>query len=243
MNSRSILPALLAGLFAALLPADAQIRPAERGTRIDDDPAVVHLGDVLDELPELAVVREAPVFSDHNGRHRLGFLRANQTVKVEAITDKAYRVRGQGTRDGISGWVAPWAFSAREPDFVEQFRKFYDRQIAVNKLIAAGQAAIGMTLEEVGRARGKPTKTAVRQTADGTSGQWEFITFDEQKNYATRLNPVTGRYYRELVSVTQIEREKTVIEFEDDIVTAIEESTAERGGNVRIVVRPLFFRW
>jgi len=243
MNPRSILPALITGLLAAVLPVAAQIRPADRGTRIDNDPAVVHLAPLMEALPELSVVREAPVFSDHNGRHRLGFLRANQKVKVEAITDKAYRVRGQGTRDGISGWVAPWAFSASEPDFVEQFRKFYDRQIAVNQLIEAGQVAIGMTLDEVTLARGRPTKTSVRQTAEGTTGQWEFITIQEEKNYATRVNPVTGRYYRELVSVTQIEREKTVVEFENDIVTAVEESTAEKGGNIRVVVRPLFFRW
>ena len=55
-------------------------------------------------------------------------LKANQTVRLEAITDKIYRVRGQGTRDGISGWVAPWAFSSTDPDFVANLKNLYTRQ-------------------------------------------------------------------------------------------------------------------
>jgi mannose-6-phosphate isomerase-like protein (cupin superfamily) len=226
-------------------PADGQIRPDERGaaSRIDNDPEIVRLEEVLANPLELAVVREAPVFSDHNGRHRLGFLRADQTVKLEAMTDKAYRVRGQGTRDGIAGWVAPWAFTAREPDFVDKLAKLYERQIEVRKLIEARQAAIGMSLEEVRLALGQPTKTTVRQTAGGSSGTWEFITYEEEKQYAARVDPHTGRLFRVLTGVAQIERGKTVVEFENNLVTAIEESTAERGGNVRIIVPPLLLRW
>jgi ABC-type sulfate transport system substrate-binding protein len=43
--------------------------------------------------------------------------------------------------------------------------------------------------------------------------------------------------------VTQEEKGKTVIEFEDEVVTAIEESEDRKGGNVRIVVPPVVFGW
>jgi hypothetical protein len=174
---------------------------------------------------------------------RLGTLKANQTVRVEAITDKNYRVRGQGTRDGISGWVAPWAFSSTDPEFVANLKQLYDRQIQVQKLIEARSVAVGMTLDEVSRSQGKPTKTSVRKTATGQSGRWDFIQYEDVKNYATEIDRATGRTFRRLVSVTRVEKGKVAVEFENDVVTAVEENEDHQGSNVRIIVPPVVFRW
>ena len=224
-------------------PAIAQGIRKDRKSNLDSDPEVVYLDQWLDEPVELKVVKQAPVFSDRQGSHRLGFLKADQTVKVEAITDKIYRVRGQGTRDGIAGWVAPWAFSAETPDFKEQLKAFYDRQIQVQTLIAARQAAIGMTLGEVEAALGAPVKTNLRKTEKGSSGKWEYIDYDEVKHYITRVDPHTGAVFRQLSHIERVERGRTNIEFKDDLVTAIEQSEDRRGGTVKIVVPPLVFGW
>lgn len=230
-------------LVVLALPLDAQIRPARKGGLLEQDPDVVYMDHHFDDPVELVVIKPAPVFSDKNGQHRLGDLKADQKVRLEAMTERAYRVRGQGARDGIVGWVAPWAFASKDPDFVENLKKLYHRQQEVKALIAEHEVAIGMTMDEVAEARGRPTKTRLRRTEKGQSGSWEFIDYEELKHYVTEVHPVTGQVYRRLSHVTQEEKGKTVVEFEDDVVTAIEESENRQGGNVRIIVPPVVFGW
>lgn len=234
---------LALAVFCLTLPAQAQLKRAERKSLLDSDPTVVYLDQTLPKPIELKVIKEAPVFSDKEGKVRLGVLKAGQTVPLEAITERNYRVRGQGTRDGIAGWVAPWAFSSNDPEFVAHLRELYDRQIQVQKLIAEKQVAIGMTMDEVGLSLGKPTKTEIRKTATGQSGRWEFIEYEDVKNYITEIDRNTGVAYRRLVSVTRVETGKTAVEFKDDVVTAIEERQNNDGGDVRVIVPPLVYRW
>lgn len=226
-----------------VLPLAAQVKRAERKSLLDSDPDVVYLEQAVKKPVLLKVIKEAPVFSDKEGSHRLGSLKADQTVRLEAITDKIYRVRGQGTRDGIAGWVAPWAFSSTDPEFVAHLKQLYERQIQVQALIAAKEVAVGMTLDEVSQSRGTPTKTTVRKTETGQSGRWEYIDYEEVKHYITRVDPVTGGVYRQLSHVTQVEKGRTSVEFVNNVVSAVEESKNRQGGNVRIVVPPLIFGW
>jgi hypothetical protein len=229
--------------FLLCLPALGEVKKTERKSLLDSEPDVVYLAQAVEKPVKLTVIKEAPVFSDKSGKHRLGTLKADQIVELEAITDKIYRVRGQGTRDGIAGWVAPWAFSSKDPQFVFHLKELYDRQIQVQALIAAKQVAVGMTLSEVTRSRGKPTKTTVRKTEKGQSGSWDFVEYEEVKHYITRLDPVTGAAYRQFSHVTQTEKSRLSVEFENDVVTAIEESEDKKEGNVRIVVPPVIFGW
>ena len=126
-------------LFVCLLalPLDAEVKRMPRTSLLDSEPDVVYLEQSSIKPLELKVVREAPVFSDKEGKHQLGVLVANQTARIEAITDKVYRARGMGKREGIAGWVAPWAFSPNDPAFAAKLKEFYDRQIQVQQLIAA----------------------------------------------------------------------------------------------------------
>jgi hypothetical protein len=229
--------------FLLCMPALGEVKKPERKSLLDSEPDVVYLAQAVEKPVKLTVIKEAPVFSDKSGKHRLGTLKADQIVELEAITDKIYRVRGQGTRDGIAGWVAPWAFTSKDPQFVFHLKELYDRQIQVQALIAAKQVAVGMTLSEVTRSRGKPTKTTVRKTEKGQSGSWDFVEYEEVKHYITRLDPVTGAAYRQFSHVTQTEKSRLSVEFEDDVVTAIEESEDKKEGNVRIVVPPVIFGW
>jgi len=238
-----------AALFAVfslclVIPAAAELKFAKaRKSLLDSDPDVVYLAQTVVRPIELTVIKEAAVFSGKNGSGRIGFLKAGQIVPLDAMTDKAYRVRGKGTRDDISGWVSPSAFSSTDPDFVANLKKLYARQIEVQALIAAKKLAIGMTLDEVNLAKGKPTKTTVRRTAKGQSGTWEYIDYETVNHYITRLDPRTGQLYRQFSYATQEEKGKTVIEFTNDVVSAIEESEDRKGGNVRVIVPPVIFGW
>lgn len=235
------MPLLIAVVL--ILPISAQITRVERRSLLDSDPEVVYLDRTLKDPIDFKVIKDAPVFSDRKGSHRLGSLKAGQTVRLEAITDKIYRIRLRNTRDGIAGWVAPWAFSSTDPEFVAHLKELYTRQIQVEALIAAKQVAVGMTLDEVALSRGRPTKTSVRKTDKGESGRWEFIDYEEVKNYATRVHPTTGAVYRQLISVTQEEKGRTSVEFVDNVVTAVEESENRQGGNIRIIVPPVVYGW
>jgi hypothetical protein len=227
-----------------VVAAAAQIKPAKaRRSLLESDPDVVYLAQTVKKPIELTVIKEAPVYSDKNGKSSIGFLKAGQTVPLEAMTEKAYKVRGQGTRYDISGWVPPWAFSSKDPDFVANLKKLYARQIEVQALIAAKGAAIGMTMDEVSLSRGKPTKTTVRRTNAGQSGTWEYIDYETVNHYVTRIDPRNGQPYRQFAYSTQEEKGKVVIEFTNDVVSAIEESEDHKGGNVRIVVPPVVFGW
>jgi len=234
--------ASLLGLLL-VLPLAAQTKRQERRSLLDTDPEVVYLDRAVPTPIKLSVIKEAPVYADKEGHRRLGFLKANQVVELEAITERAYRVRGQSLHNGIAGWVPPWAFSSKDPDFVENLKKLYHRQMAVQALIEAKTVALGMDLDEVEQAKGKPTKTSVRRTATGQSGRWEFVDYEDMKHYITRIDPSTGIAYRQLSHVTREEKSKVVVEFENDVVTAVEESEDNQGGNVRIIVPPLIFRW
>lgn len=238
---KAVMFAIIAACF--VLPAAAQPKRPERKSLLDSDPSVVYLGQTLTQPIKLKVIKDAPVFSDKEGKHRLGTLKADQTVLLEAMTDKIYRVRGEGTRHGIAGWIAPWAFSSTDPNFAASFKELYERQIQVQELIATKSVAIGMTIDEVALSRGKATKTSLRKTAEGQSGTWEYIDYEDVKNYVTEVDRTTGAIYRRLASVTREERGKTAVEFVNEVVTAIEESENRQGTNVRIIVPPLTFRW
>lgn len=232
--------ALLASL---LLPASAQVRRGDRKSLLDREPDVVHLAEHVKKPIELTVVKEAAVFSDKNGKNRLGSLVTDQVVVLEAMTDKAYKVRGRGARHGIAGWVGPHAFSSKDPDFVANLKKLHARQVEVQALIGDKQVAVGMTPEEVEKARGAPTKTKMRQTDQGQSGRWEYVDYEQVSHYTTVRDPISGQIYRQLSHVTKEEKGKTVVEFEDGVVTSLEESEQRNTAKVRVVVPPVVFTW
>jgi hypothetical protein len=236
-------PIVSALLLSLLLPVSAQTKRVERKSLIDRDPNVIHLAEHVKNPIELRVVKEAPVYSDKNGKNKLGLLVADQTVVLEAMTEKAYKVRGQGEKHGISGWVGPYAFASKDPNFVENLKKLHTRQIEVQALIDEKQVALGMTPEEVGKSRGTPTKTTVKQTGKGESGRWEFIDYEDVQHFAYVRDPVSGQVFRQLSHVTREEKGKTVIEFENGVVSSLEESEQRRGAPVKIIVPPVIFAW
>lgn len=241
----SILPVVAVFLGIWLLLVAAGMAQPQRGSLLNSDPEVVYLNEVFEKPLKLKVVKPAPIYADREGQRQLSTLREGQMVEVLGITKRAYRVRGQGTSNQVVGWVGLWAFEFQTPEFSAQLEKLYERQIQVRKLIDAGQLAIGMNLKEVAQVMGQPTKTSVRQTPSGQAGSWEFIDYEEIRNYATHVDPYTGQTYRTLVSVTREVKERTVVEFENGYVTALEESEnhAVRRRNITVILPPLLCRW
>lgn len=214
-----------------------------RRSLLDSDPDVVYLDQHLEKPINLRIIKEAPIFSDKEGKRHLGMVVEDQKVVLEAMTERAYRVTAKTGGNPVKGWVAPWAFASKDPNFVENLKKLYERQLEVAKLIEENRAAIGMTVDEVGQALGNPTKTKVRQTEKGRSGSWEFIDYEEVPHYTYIRDPITGRTFRQLSHVTQEERGKILVEFENEVVTAIEQSEDNGPGSVKVIVPPVVFLW
>jgi len=230
-------------LLSLLLPLSAQTKRPERKTLIDRDPDVVHLAEHVKNPIELRVIKDATVFSDKNGKTKLGVLVADQTVVLEAMTAKAYRVRGKGEKNGIAGWVGPQFFASKDPNFVENLKKLHKRQLEVQALIDEKEVAIGMTSEEVEKSRGAPTKTQVKKTEKGESGRWEYVDYEVISHYNYVRDPYNGQVYRQFAYSTQEERNKTVVEFENGVVSSLEESEQRHNSPVKIVVPPVVFIW
>ena len=106
-------------------------------------------------------------------------------------------------------------------------------------LIEKGEVALGMSRDEVCQVLGEPTKQTIRRTKEGLSGSMEFTEYEEIRHFQPVVSPNTGRLFRQFTHTTQEEKSKTIVEFENEVVTAIEESEQENGGDVRVVIRPV----
>jgi hypothetical protein len=228
--------------LALSLASQAQIKK-DKESLLESEPGVVYLNQIFDKPVKLNVIEQAQVFSDKDGSHRLGFLKADQVVELEGMTEKAYRVRGQGTKNGIAGWVSPKAFSHSDPEFIGKLKKIYERQIAVNEIIKNKGLAIGMTPKEVELSRGKPTKTTKVRLENLELDAWEYLQYKEIKHYVTRVDPVTGQTFRSLSHITTEEVGKTTVHLKDGAVYGLIETEDKRAGGPRIIIPPVVVGW
>ncbi|MCX8239026.1 MAG: hypothetical protein OSB05_09420 [Akkermansiaceae bacterium] len=193
---------------------------------------------------KLKVVKPGWVYSTNKGGRKRGSLKVGIDVELVSFTAKAYFVRGK--RDGgtgVSGWVTPAAFSSKDPKFVEKLKQVHTRQLLVRELIAKKEVAIGMTPEEVSLIHRKPTKTKVLRNAKGQTQVWEFSDYEKINHYTTVRDPYTGAIYRRLSHTTTEETSKTVVEFQNGFVSAIEISENNGPGSAKIVTAPIIFTW
>lgn len=210
----------------------------------DPEKNVVYVEEFATKGIKLKVEKPGWVYSTNKGGRKRGALKTGVEVELVSFTDKAYFVRGKrenGT--GVSGWVTPAAFSSKDPKFVEKLKQVHTRQLLVRELISKKEVAIGMTPDEVSQIHRKPTKTKVRRNAKGQTQVWEFIDYEKINHYTTVRDPYTGAIYRRLSHTTTEEKSKTVVEFENGYVTAIEISEDNGPGNTKIVTTPIIFTW
>ncbi len=222
---------------AMLIWADGKPQKGRRSL-IDSDPQVIYVSDLIPEDREvqLTVNEPAQVYATRTGGRRLGVIKGG-AVRLIGFDDRAVKIQGQGK----IGWVKPSVLVAEKGNLQELLKTVYSREMEVRELIANGQIALGMTRDEICRVLGQPTKQTIRRTKDGMEGTLEFIETEEIDHFQPLFNPVTGGIFQSFTHTTVEEKFKIVVELEEGVVTAIEESEQENGGDVRVVVRP--FIW
>ena len=192
----------------------------------------------------LKVEKSGWVYSAKKGGRKRGALKVGTNVELVSFTDNAYFVRGKKQDGvGVSGWVTPAAFSSKDPQFVEKLKKVHTRQLLVRDLIAKKEVALGMTTEEASVILGKPTKTTLRRTAEGQTQVWEFIDYDSINHYTTVRDAQTGTWFRRFSHTTKEEKSKTVVEFQNGYVSALEVSENDGRRRRSVVTAPVVFNW
>ena len=223
----------LLGLLVIALPALGAAPTA--GLR---EEGAIYLEDLLVKPVKLATIQDAPVYWKIDGQKSLGILRKGQLVEVQAVSDGAYRVRGQAQQGQVLGWVEPKYLSPLKPEFLANLKQNAARKAEVEALIARNEVAINMTPTEVGRALGKPAKKTSRLDANGREEVWEFVRFENVPQEVAGYDRL-GRLVTTTVYV-KVPAGKLSIVFQNNLVSSLEqtEGTIERAAQVKIVTAP-----
>lgn len=203
------------------------------------EPGGVYLEDFVKQPIRLTALTETSIFYHIDLARYLGTIRKGEVVELQAVGDKAYRIRGKAQQGQVAGWVAAEALSPLKPEFLDNLRKNAARKTEVDELIQKNEVAVNMTTDEVTRALGRASKKSSRLDANGREEMWEFIRYERVPQEVTGYDR-NGR----LVSTTQyvkVPNGKLSVTFQNNLVSALEqtEGTLDRDARVRIVTAPI----
>ncbi len=210
---------------------------------IQREKGVIYLSDFLTEPMRLNVLAPAPAYFSLSGQRYVGTLRVPQAVEVQAISDKAYRIRGRAQQGMILGWVSPSYLEKIPEETLERLRASEERRVEVEALIAEGEVAIGMTVDEVQRSLGKPQKKTTRKSRDEAPEQiWDYVKYKSVPQYTNVVGPngvvsVATTYVKTPVG-------KLTVTFRDGIVESIDQSEGTiLEGTTTTVAPPITVFW
>jgi hypothetical protein len=208
-------------------------------SRLSREEGAIYLEDILEKPIKLKVVRPTAVYLQLDGQRNVGTLIEGLDVELVALSDRAYKVRGRARHDQVSGWVRPFDLEGMTDGFKANLEKLYQRALLVEDLISKQQVALGMTMQEVGRALGEPTETASRLDKEGRKDTYAYVTYKRVPQYGPSVVGAGGQVYSS-VTYVEVETGRVSISFENEMVTSIEESERKPAGSpVRIVPAPI----
>ncbi|MDR3406186.1 MAG: hypothetical protein P4L99_27125 [Chthoniobacter sp.] len=224
-------------LIVALFVSAATHAGSTSGAVIREEGSI-YLEDLLVKPARLATVADAPIYYHNDLARYLGTLKKGQIVELQAVTDKAYRVRGVAQQGQVAGWVDPKYLNPLKKDFLENLKQNAVRMEQVKALIARNEVAINMTPEEVQQALGKPTKKTSRVDASGRQDVWEFIRY--QSIPQETVGRDTNGNLVSTITYIKVPTGKVAITFANNLVTLFEqtEGSLEKGAQAKIVPAP-----
>ena len=168
----------------------------------------------------------------------MGNLVPGHTATLLAISDKAYRVRARARQGQVAGWVSPKCLQGIDEKMVKNLKKLAERELLVQDLISKKQIAMGMTVGEVERSLGRPDNRSSKVTKEGRKDKVEYITYERVAQTVTRPDQF-GRLFQSTVYV-KVPVGKLTIEFEDELVSSIEEAEGDNvAGPITVVPPPI----
>jgi len=224
-------------LLAALLFGVSAHAGSTSGAVIREEGSI-YLEDLLMKPARLATIADAPIYYHNDLARYLGTLRKGQIVELQAVSDKAYRVRGMAQQGQVAGWVDPKYLNPLKKDFLDNLKQNAVRLEQIKALIAKNEVAINMTPEEVQQSLGKPTKKTSRVDATGREDIWEFIRYERvpQESVGRDFN---GNLVSTITYI-KVPSGKLSVTFANNLVTSLEqtEGSLEKGAQPKIVTAP-----
>ena len=240
MKHFSLVLAVLASVLA-VEQAAAQLTARRPTSRLAVEPGTIHVEDILTKPVILKVVSDAPIYVSSKLDRAIGSMMPGTLVKLVAISDTAFRVRGKARHGDTSGWLRAADVLSPDPNLVPNLKKLHERQTKVEELITAHQIALGMTSEEVLASMGKPSRKSSKLSAAGKDEKFEYVIFERIPQYNTSVDAF-GRAVQ-TVTYIKVETGSLSVNFKNDIVDTIEETKGNPlgGGGVKIVPGPVIF--
>lgn len=222
-------------LAALLLCVSTQAAPSGAVVR---EEGAIYLEDLLPKPVKLATLADTPIHYKIDLGRYLGTLQKGQIVELQAVSDGAYRVRGQAQQGQVAGWVEPKFLNPLKKDFLDNLKQNAARRDEVQALIAKNEVAINMTPEEVMQSLGKPAKKTARLDAKGREETWEFVKYDRVPQEAVGRDPA-GNLVKTVIYV-KVPSGKLAINFANNLVSSLEqtEGTLDRAAQVKIIPAP-----
>ena len=222
---------LIAALFLAPIAAQAGA--------VIREPGAVYLEDFVKQPVRLTTLANTSIFYQSDLGRYLGTIRKGEVVELQAVGEKAYRIRGKAQQGQVAGWVAAASLSPLKADFLANLRKNAARKTEVDELIQKNEVAVNMSPEEVTKALGRASKKSSRLDANGREEVWEFIRYERVPQEITGYD----RYGRLVTSITYVKvpNGKLAVTFQNNLVSALEqtEGTFDRDARVKIVTAPI----
>jgi len=170
---------------------------------------------------------DLPLYSSNRADRVLDLLTAGQRVVVLAMDLHGLKVETRTARGVLRGWISRKRLTKNDPGKEATVAAWYQREMTVAALVASKTAALNLTVDEMERIFGPPTRRslAVEDQNGGTKERLEWITTEELKLDKTvkgALIVLSGD-----TSFTQVETARLTVETLNGMVRSIDGSIGE----------------
>lgn len=235
-----ILAAFTLTLALAPAPASAQLGGSNRSRlAATTEPGSMYVEDILPRPVRLTVAGESVIYYQLDLQRPLGAMAPGTPVQLVAMAENLYKVRGRARHGDVAGWMRMQDLRSADPKLPEKLKAFYERQKAVEEVIAKKQVALGMTLDEVKASLGNPTRKSSKITAAGREEAYEYSVFERVPQITTGRD-LEGNLVQRTIYV-KVEVGRLSVSFKDGTVTEINETVGNPLGpaGVQIVPGPI----
>jgi hypothetical protein len=122
-------------------------------------PGVLYFEEIGEQAPVLTVHTDAGVQVTPDPRSVFDRIQAGRPVKVLGWGADYCWVQGRGTRDQVVGWVPTENLTTIPPVEMARYRDKANRILRRSGLVEKGRITVGMTMDQVSAAFGRPSET------------------------------------------------------------------------------------
>lgn len=212
--ARTVALALCAALLASPFLHGAEGLPREKGA--------IYLEDFFEQPYRLRVLADAPIYFNADLGRFLGTLRRGQLVELQAVNDGRgrLRIKGLAKQGQVVGWVEAKNLTALDPAFIAGLRRSAERREIVTSLVANGEVALGMTMDEVTTSLGAPVRKSSHADVQGILETWEYVHYIQVPRLVSGYDSV-GRFGQSVV-YERVPSGKFAVVFGNGLVNAVD---------------------